>query len=175
MVDCAIWHDPDDVQPAKPFWATWRDGSRSSSGDYCELNVVDCDINASWDDELVPSGHGGDDSDTRRVTFVGLGNDPDVSVLGSGVPTTPEMAASGERQLPPALGTAPSGGQGVDDDGDEETTEDGNSEEDATDDEESTSDDEDTEDDTTDDEDTDTNPGSDRGGEMRNPRACGSR
>ncbi len=106
-----IWHDPDDVNPAEPFWATLR--SRSA-GNSCELQLVDCDINPSWEEagrDLVPRNAGGG-TNGRHVDFHGLGYDPDVSVLGEGVPTTPEMAAAGERNLPPELGTAPSGGVG---------------------------------------------------------------
>lgn len=112
MENCAIWHDPHDVQPALPFWATRRDGSGGST---CELTIVDCDLNAEWEDAglaLVPDGDGGNGSSQATVHIDGLGTDPDVSVLGDGVPTTPEMAASGNRTLPPELGTAPSGGDG---------------------------------------------------------------
>lgn len=109
MRNSAIWHDPDDVQASAPFWATHR---TNSEGSYCEINIIDCDINASWEaagNSLI--GHGG--TNTRRVNIDGLGYNPDISVLGDGVPTTPEMAAAGVRNLPPELGTAPSGGTGV--------------------------------------------------------------
>ncbi len=111
---CAFWHEPSDVHPAAPFWATWRSGSNSSEGSHAELIVRDCDINQSWEasgSPLVPDGHGGNGS-TRRVTIEGLGYDPRVEILGSGVPLTPEMAAAGDRALPPPLGSAPSGGHG---------------------------------------------------------------
>lgn len=106
-----IWHDPDDVNPAEPFWATLRSGS---AGNACELQLVDCEINPSWEEagyDLFPRNAGGG-SNGRHVEFHGLGYEPHVSVLGDGVPTTPEMAATGERNLPPELGTAPSGGVG---------------------------------------------------------------
>ncbi len=107
----AIWHDPNDVSPAEPFWATLRGGSEGSA---CELHVVDCDINPSWEEagyELFPKNAGGG-ANGRHVRVDGLGHEPDVAVLGDGVPTTPEMAAAGERNLPPELGTEPSGGVG---------------------------------------------------------------
>ena len=109
MKNSAIWHDPDDVQAAAPFWATHR---TNSAGDYCEVNIIDCDINGSWEDAgNVLVGHGG--TSTRRVNIDGLGYNPDIAVLGDGVPTTAEMAAAGLRNLPPELGTAPSDGTGV--------------------------------------------------------------
>ena len=112
MENCSIWWDPDDVQPAPPFWVTHSSDSEGTEG---ELHVIDCDINASWEEagnKLTPDNFGGSGSSTRSVHFDGLGNDPDISVLGDGVPTTPEMAAAGMRNLPPELGTAPSGGVG---------------------------------------------------------------
>ena len=111
MEDCAIWHDPTDYAVAPPFWATHRSGDKRSDGEYCELSVINCDINASWTEagnDLI--GHGG--TDRRRVEFEGLGTSPTVAVLGDGVPLTAEMAAAGGRELPPDLGTAPSGGHG---------------------------------------------------------------
>ncbi len=101
MENCAIWWDPDDVAPSSPFWATVRDGSESTT---CSLRVVDSNINASWDDSLT---YGGGD-----VIFENLGHEPSIDVLGEGVPVTPEMAARGERALPPEVGTAPGGGHG---------------------------------------------------------------
>lgn len=102
--NCAFYWSPDDVSPANPFWATYRD---KSEGEYCELILKDCDINDSWDaSKLV--GHGG--SPTRRVEFENLGNNPSIDVLGEGVPLNPEMAANGYRDLPPELGTAPGRG-----------------------------------------------------------------
>lgn len=122
MEDSAIWHDPDDVQPAIPFWATLRDGS---GGSQCELHVVDCDINESWTEAGNQVRRSGDDTERRRVNFDELGTEPDVSILGEGVPTTPEMAAAGERNLPPELGTAPSGGVGEFDGAEDEDDDDG--------------------------------------------------
>ena len=101
MENCAIWWDPDDVSPSNPFWATIRDGSEDSN---CVLDVIDCDINDSWTADLATSG--GD------VVFDNLGNNPTVEVLGEGVPLSPEMAARGERALPPEVGTAPGAGHG---------------------------------------------------------------
>ena len=109
--DSHFWADPNDVNISAPFWATHR-GS-DSEGDTCELNIVDCHINASWEEEgnsLVASGHG--DSHPRYVHFTNLQYQPSIEVLGSGVPLTPEMAASGQRALPPEIGTSPSGGHG---------------------------------------------------------------
>ena len=105
MEECAIWWDPDDVQPSSPFWATHRS---ASGGDECRLSVIDCDINDSWEahgNDLIAE-YGG------TVEIDGLGTDPRIDILGDGVPVTPEMAARGERTLPPELGTAPGGGHG---------------------------------------------------------------
>ncbi len=101
LENCAIWWDPADVAPSAPFWATVRSRSESAN---CSLRVIDCDINASWS-EANSLSHGSGD-----VIFENLGNDPGVGVLGEGVPLSPEMAARGERALPPELGTAPGGG-----------------------------------------------------------------
>lgn len=128
MENSAIWWDPEDVQAAPPFWVTHNGRSEGSSG---ELHVIDCDINASWEEaghELTPANFGGSGASNRSVYFDNLGHEPDISVLGEGVPTTPEMAAAGERNLPPELGSAPGGGVGEfgtpeeDDDEDEEVT-----------------------------------------------------
>lgn len=105
MENCAVWWDPADVQPSSPFWATHRSGSE---GDSCTLHVIDCDINHSWQDDgndLIAEYRG-------EVLIEGLGHEPSVDILGEGVPVTPEMAARGERTLPPELGTAPGGGHG---------------------------------------------------------------
>ena len=106
-IDCAFWWDPDDVQPSTPFWTTHR--SSTSEGSRCSLHLINCDINDSW--EAVGNSLTFE-SGNARVEFENLGNDPTVSVLGEGVPLTPEMAAKGQRALPPELGTAPSGGVG---------------------------------------------------------------
>lgn len=113
MEDCAIWHDPDDVQATAPFWATWH--GQDSDGSFAELTVTNCAINSSWEaagHDLVLDQYGGSGNDDRRVTIEGLSYDPTVDILGDGVPTTAEMAAAGERTLPPALGSAPSAGHG---------------------------------------------------------------
>lgn len=101
--DSAIWWDPDDVQNEAPLWIWMKDGQ--SLGDHCILHVENCDINQSWDGALVRT----NDSDAW-ADISDLGHSPSIDVLGSGVPTNPVMAASGDRELPPEVGTAPGGG-----------------------------------------------------------------
>ena len=106
-IDCAFWWDPDDVSPSTPFWTTHR--SSTSEGSRCSLHLIDCDLNDSWE---AAGNSLAFESGNASVEFENLGNSPSVAVLGDGVPLTPEMAAAGQRALPPELGTAPSGGAG---------------------------------------------------------------
>ena len=112
--NCAFWHDPNDVQPTSPFWATWRSGSLSSGGDRAKITIRDCDINGSWEAAGNGLAKPSKPHASEQIVFENLGTDPSVEILGEGVPTTPEMAAAGERELPPELGTSPSGGTGYD-------------------------------------------------------------
>lgn len=112
--NCAFWHDPGDVQPTSPFWATWRSGSPASGGEHTKLTIRNCEINDSWEaagNALVKPSQ---PHSSERVVIENLGSEPTVEILGEGVPTTAEMAAAGERELPPEVGTAPSGGTGYD-------------------------------------------------------------
>jgi hypothetical protein len=77
-----------------------------SNGDYVESTARNCSGNLSTDHELFEFHNDRSDQSGQNIYF----NLEDyeqgtqtVGVLGDGVPTSPEMAARGERELPPEL------------------------------------------------------------------------
>lgn len=100
--------DPEDYRPNTVFACSTYDDSYRDT----ELVVVDCDVN-----EDNPSLTYERNSDST-VNIDGLGYDPSVEVLadGGGVPTTAEMAARGEREMPDVPEFDGDGGNGGVDD-----------------------------------------------------------
>jgi len=93
--DCAVYVSPDDVNPGPAFNARYI-GVRSH-GEKAVAEVSDCDVN-----EDAPTLTG--TTSNAEVNFTNLGESPTVDVIqDGGVPTSPEMAARGEREMPPSL------------------------------------------------------------------------
>jgi hypothetical protein len=89
----SFYYSPDDVQRSgsQAFHAQHFD---RSNGERAELVLKNCDIN-----EDVPDGELFQEDGNAEVVLNDLGNEPTMAVLmdGGGVPTSAEMAASGER------------------------------------------------------------------------------
>lgn len=82
--NCSVYVSPEDIDP---------DGAFEASND-AVLNVTDCDLNPDAP-KVQETASGGE------VRINGLGETPTADVIGGGgVPLSPEMAASGEREMP---------------------------------------------------------------------------
>ena len=104
-----IYNSPDDLSISQPIWTNTQDGSPNNT------NVKYVTINEEWVahqspgdpvDALVNDSGGG----TTTIHEYDV-QEPDVTILGEGVPFTPEMAAAGGRGYPPdPFGPSPDGG-----------------------------------------------------------------
>lgn len=93
--NCSFYVSPDDDQPDGVFEARYISGR--SHGEEAVAEIVDCHVNP---DHPVTTGS----TSNADVHLDGLGEDPSVQVIqDGGVPVTPEMAARGEREMPPEL------------------------------------------------------------------------
>ncbi len=101
----SFYISPDDVKPDGVFEARYISGR--SHGPEAEVDVVDCAVNA--DAPTLKSS-----TSNAEVTLGTIANSPTVDVIGGGgVPTSPEMAARGEREMPnPPELSASDGGSG---------------------------------------------------------------
>jgi len=91
----SFYISPDDDQPDGVFEARYI--SDRSHGSEAVVESVGCQLNA---DAPTLSGS----TSNARVNFTDLGESPTVGVIqDGGVPLTPEMAASGDRSMPPTL------------------------------------------------------------------------
>jgi len=112
IVNSSFYIDENDVNPDAIFEARYL--ADRSRGPEAVLEVVDCEVNSD-----APSLK--DTTDNARVNIENLGNDPTVGVIeNGGVPTSAEMAAKGNREMPPQIpGADPlPGDAGVGDAGD---------------------------------------------------------
>ncbi|MFD1588331.1 hypothetical protein ACFR9U_15220 [Halorientalis brevis] len=104
--NCSFYVSPDDVNPDGVFEARYISGR--SHGPEAEVDVVDCDANAD-----APTLTGS--TSNANVNLESIENSPTVDVIGGGgVPTSPEMAARGEREMPnpPELSASDGGSDG---------------------------------------------------------------
>ncbi len=86
---------PDDAQPDGAFEARYISGR--SHGDEAVVEAMGCDVN-----EGAPRLTGS--TSNARVNLTDLGENPTVTVIqNGGVPLSPEMAARGDRSMPPEL------------------------------------------------------------------------
>ena len=91
----SVYVSPDDINPDGAFEARYIEDR--SHGEEAIANVQDCQVNA---DAPILTGT----TSNAEVDFTNLGESPTVDVIqNGGVPTTPEMAARGDREMPPAL------------------------------------------------------------------------
>jgi hypothetical protein len=93
--NCAFYVSAEDIQPDSAFETRYI-GNRSR-GETAVLTVRDCTVNVD-----VPSVRSS--TANASVAISSLSADPTVDVIGNGgVPTSPEMAAAGKREMPPEL------------------------------------------------------------------------
>lgn len=91
----AFYISPDDVDPDGVFEARYIEDR--SHGEEAVAEISGCDLN-----EDAPTLSGSTSNATVNITD--LGESPTVDVIqDGGVPTTPKMAARGEREMPPSL------------------------------------------------------------------------
>lgn len=91
----SFYVSPDDVNPDGAFESRYIEDR--SHGDEAVAEISQCDVNA---DAPILTGT----TSNASVNFTDLGESPTVDVIqDGGVPTSPEMAARGNREMPPAL------------------------------------------------------------------------